>query len=876
MLSKLLLQVLISGRTPGSARSKGYSMLMTVTVALALIVGGLALVEVSTGFLREAFASSDGRQARAAAEAGIDQIINTWNQPENRKMLVSGTAMTSWAGTTSGETLRSPCVRNNGTRPGNNDGQPTAEARSFGDGQFRDVGTGATNTGERRFRLTSLTYATGASGASDRRSLRRTTELGTGSIAAVGTPPSGASWDSLINLDDPDGSGSKIPGYNSGYITLVAEGQVVRNGTVVATATITRELQVLPKCCGGSFGSGGSGGANITTNSLGSDSRYCGVEFGIITGINGGRHWSFYANDRYTTRNSRNTVVNISSMLGVLNSGETKFDRSNCRVIPTPNAASCNPAQSSQDTTWGRQFNGASPAPGCQTTTNPPNGQQYGTTSDIAGTSISCIPIVPISFTLLPSVTNKYGYSWSAGGRPLARITTGNSGYPAFASSGPTYKIILRTRRDTNDLQICDATYVSCTDSAWGSISSRGSITIADDFSTGNYIGSSGSINRWPAAWSEVDPTTGGSPTTGSVAINSGALRLTGGSSAERSIKRPINLYGLSSPYLTFIYNRSTLSGTKNLIAEYSNNNGSAWSTLRTIPGDTGQTTLQSIPIPSAAQTPYTILRFRLGNTLSSSEWISIDNVSIGNTSGNPIPYDNWCEYSASAPVTSARGFLCLGPQLNMVAGGSFVIDTTGGPVTFYYNQLNDTRGSTQSSPSLGALPSASNPLIATDNGATVQHVKCPELSNSCTTPVSESVYAPVGEPDQLNFFGRDSGAVQYMNIGSLSNSSSSPGKISGAWFYFPMGNLTLTVDGCADGSQPADFYTNDNGWNFSGRIWVRDFKPCGAFHFRVPPSSLVNTASLFGTINTTGDVSFVAWSGVDWVARATTNARLF
>ncbi len=92
-------------------------MVAGMVIALALVAGGLALVELSTGALQGAFASSESRQARAAAEAGIDQIISTWNQPENRKMLVSGTAMSTWASTTSGTTLQSPCVRNNGTRP---------------------------------------------------------------------------------------------------------------------------------------------------------------------------------------------------------------------------------------------------------------------------------------------------------------------------------------------------------------------------------------------------------------------------------------------------------------------------------------------------------------------------------------------------------------------------------------------------------------------------------------------------------------------------------------------------------------------------------------------------------------------------------------
>jgi hypothetical protein len=119
---------------------------IAIGITMAIVVGGVALVELSIGRLQGVFASSDSRQARAAAEAGLDQIIGSWNQPENRKMLVSGTAMNTWASTTTGETLRSPCVSNSGTRPGSNSGQPTLQARSFGDGQFRDFGTGAASS----------------------------------------------------------------------------------------------------------------------------------------------------------------------------------------------------------------------------------------------------------------------------------------------------------------------------------------------------------------------------------------------------------------------------------------------------------------------------------------------------------------------------------------------------------------------------------------------------------------------------------------------------------------------------------------------------------------------------------------------------------
>lgn len=836
-------------------------MLAGILVLLALAAGTLSLASLVNGRLTGGQGQSDSTQARAAAEEGLNQIIATFNQPENRKLLVSGTAMNSWAGA-SGTTLQSPCVRGDGTRPGSNNGQPTSQARAYGDGAFRDVETGTVDSGERRFALQSVTYATGANGAANRRSLAITTTAGSSTLTTTGTYPSGVTHDRLVNLEDPDGSGALLPGSNSGFLTLQVQGQVVRGGRVIATATVAREFQVVPKCCGASFGSNGSGGVTVGSGSLGADSRYCGVQFGVIVGINGGTVWTFYANDRYTTRNASGQVVSINSLLGVLKSGQTTFQRNNCRVLPTASNGQCSPSQSAQDQSYGTTIGAASP------------GGVYGSATDIAGTSISGIPLVPIALGSLPSINTNYAYGWTSSGRPQARINTAaNAGYPLFTSSGTTYRLYLRSRSDTNDLEVCEATYASCTNTAWATVLQSTSLTIADDFASGGYSGSSGTVNRWPAAWTETDPTTGGSATAGSVAINSGALRLTGGSAATRAITRPVNLYGLQTPSLRFTYSRSSLTGTKPLIVEYSTNNGGTWTQLVSLAATTSSGSTQTLTLPAAAQAPYTLLRFRLGATFLATEWVALDNVVVGNASGAAVATDPWCEYTTSSPRSGLRGFHCLGPQLNLSAGGSVIIDTSGGPISFYYNQASDTRGSSQTVSPF----TVSSPLIATDNGATVQHVFCASLSNACDTPISESVYAPVGEPDRLNFFGRDSGNTQFLNVGSLANSSASPGKIAGVWFYFPVGNLTLTVDGCADGSTPANFYTNDDGWNISGRIWVRDLKPCGAFHFRVPPSDLADTTTLFGSTTLGGsNVAYVNWAGVDWVARSVSNSRVY
>jgi hypothetical protein len=115
---------------------------------------------------------------------------------------------------------------------------------------------------------------------------------------------------------------------------------------------------------------------------------------------------------------------------------------------------------------------------------------------------------------------------------------------------------------------------------------------------------------------------------------------------------------------------------------------------------------------------------------------------------------------------------------------------------------------------------------------------------------------------------------MQWIQIGSFANAkTTSPGKIAGAWFYMPYGSLYLIGDGCQgrDGSQPTS-------WNFGGRLWVRQLIPCGKNYFRVPPSNITDVRGLLGadSIGTfTGDVTFVSWNSVDWVARAAISSRI-
>lgn len=897
-------------------RSEEGSLQVGMLVALGLMVSAAGVVWVLQGGKLGRLTASEANNAQAVAEAGADLIIGVWNEPENRRLLVAGDAAPStW--TASNQT--SPCLSSTNTRPGSNNGNTSSDARNLVDGSFRNIDNiTQTGTGDRRFRLKAVRYSTGAPGSTDRRTISRTYNTTSSTPTTTAGTYSATNFRDLINLDDPDGSGSLTAGVNTGYIAVEVESQVYRNGALVSTATVTKEYQVLPKCCGGSLGSNNSGGQSFSgsSGSLGADSRYCGVDFGMIVGLNGGKFWSYYANDTYKTINpSTGNEVNLSSILGLVTNASYKFERNiasadsnnGCRVIPGPCSTS-----SDVYTTSGTSD---------QTLYASINCAQCGTASDKAGNSASGIPIIPLFINGgLPSVNTRFGYTWTPGGRPATNFANGGTFGPTFTSTATTTTFRIRTRNDTSPprVEFCDGTYPTvsttsnnCTSTSprnsWAQISlpngtAAATLTIGDDFSGGTYGGftsnlactpsatSQCNVNRWPAIWVETDPSGASQATNaGNVTINgttgpsgTAILRLSGPSNATNTaVRRVVNLHALQSPRIQYTYTSSSFSGaTRNLVLEYSINNGANYTTLETfnVPENTASPVTRSVALPAAAQTGYTTLRFRLNSNYASGQWVAIDNVNITSSAGSAVSIDNWCEYSSTQPNTAQflGGFHCLGPLLQMANGGRFIVDTSGGNLNFYYNSTSDTRGT-----------SLASPLINMAAGAELLHVNCPSSgtltappnptgatvnpSDNCLTGVPSTVYAAVGENDLFNIFGRDSSpsgtAMQWVRIGST---STSPGKVSGAFFYMPWGSVYMIADGCDGGGTAPTTY------NFNGRVWSRNLIACGFNYFLTPPSSTLNLSALGINsninLNTTG---FVGWTGTDWQATTSTATRI-
>jgi|688.fasta_scaffold50390_2 hypothetical protein len=908
------------GLKPTLRKQEEGSLQVGLLVALGLVVSATGAVWLLQSGDQVLFSGGEASNAQAIAEAGADIIIGVWNEPENRRHLVAGDAApNTW--TNANQT--SPCLSSTNTRPGAYNGNPTPEARGLVDGNFRNIDDiTQTATGDRRFRLKAVRYSTGAAGSSNRRTISRTYNT-TSSTPTTSIGTLAGNFRDLINLDDPDGSGTLRAGINTGFIAVEVESQVYRNGALVGTATVTKEYQVLPKCCGASPGSNNSGGSTFNTvnsgaGSLGSDSRYCGVDFGMIVGLNGGKFWTYAANDFYKTIDpSTGEQVNVKSILGLVSDPSYRFERNaasadnnnGCRVIPGPCSGN-------------EQYVAGSSTTDASLYSSINSSSITGTASDRAGRSASGVPIVPLFINGgLPSVNSRFGYTWTAGGRPAVNFASGGTFGPTFTSTGTSTTFRLRTRNDTNPprVEFCDATYLTnnlCTSSSWVPVSlpagttANPTVTISEDFASNSFGGTSN--DRWPTAWEERDTASGGTGVSaGNVLVQSGVARLryvSGAPSWSTATNRPaisrvVNLHALQSPHLSFTQTVEGLSGTNaTLEVRFSTNNAAintdtGWTSLMTTNASggttgtgascsgSGTTRTCRVPLPLAAQTGYTKIRFRANSNsnFSTSQSVTIDNVAITNNAGGAVSLDNWCEYSTTRPNTAQfiGGFHCLGPLLVMANGGDFIVDTSGGNINFYYNSGSDTRGA-----------SLSTPLINMAAGAELLHVNCPNSgalteppsptgaavtpSNNCLTGIPTTVYAAVGENDLLNIFGRDTPpnnstsnpTMQWVRIGST---SASPGKISGAFFYMPYGSIYLVQDQCTTGG------TNPNAtFNFSGRIWSRFLIACGVSYFLTPPSSTLNLQALGINSNINLNASgFAGSTGIDWTASIATSTRV-
>ena len=261
--SRLLFLLLSRTRARGE---RGFGLLLALLVALITVTSAVTLVSrTQSGWLGVA-EQSESRLAREAAEAGLTRVIGELNLPVNRRLLVNPMPFTAWqTRAASHESLINPCLLS----------QPTGGAGSNPRDGLRRIANPNlsaaaipldTNTPtpglQRRFLLRSVRL-------SDRGRNRwyRSTRPQAGGDA-VEEASADRFTEGLVNLNDRN---------NVGAIELVVQGQVLKGGRVVATANLSREYLVVPKCCTNSFG----GPAQM----FGNDHRWCSGYPGLVVGL---------------------------------------------------------------------------------------------------------------------------------------------------------------------------------------------------------------------------------------------------------------------------------------------------------------------------------------------------------------------------------------------------------------------------------------------------------------------------------------------------------------------------------------------------------------------------------------------------------------
>ncbi len=262
----------------GRRGSGGFAMPIAMVAALLLLIGMTALgTRSSQGFLANSYQGVN-REARDVAESAITDFAVTLNREENRRLLVAGNdQLSQWSTNTD---HRNPCAG-------------TFVATSPPSGQLVAVADTAPATSASRF-VRSDTWQNLSTSDSSRQFLvedvtYRYEDLTAGSARAP--------FDlNTINANIPTHTvrNAALQGGTRTLLRVTIQGRVVRNGQT-SLARVTREFEVVPKCCKRSFGRHSGLGVGESDPAWGTDPVLeCplvlddGIGRGIIGSLNGG------------------------------------------------------------------------------------------------------------------------------------------------------------------------------------------------------------------------------------------------------------------------------------------------------------------------------------------------------------------------------------------------------------------------------------------------------------------------------------------------------------------------------------------------------------------------------------------------------------
>lgn len=217
--------------------SGGTVMALVLLVVFGVILSALAISnQIGSGALRAGL-MGQSREAREAAETGVMAVITELNKFENRRLLVAD-PQNAWTTSQNNICAATTAAKNNGLWDTTNDQPlaPTATALALRDGNERQLpGDTARRYVLQRIQVLNPDRGNAAWSSSD------------------GTSGSTGAYDpNTVNLFAATTAAAETG--RVGYIRVTVEGRHYEGGTLTSTATVTREFQVVPKCCLRSFG----------------------------------------------------------------------------------------------------------------------------------------------------------------------------------------------------------------------------------------------------------------------------------------------------------------------------------------------------------------------------------------------------------------------------------------------------------------------------------------------------------------------------------------------------------------------------------------------------------------------------------------------
>lgn len=258
--------------------SRGFSMPIAMVAALLLFIGMAALITRSSeGFLASSVQGVN-REARDVAESAITDFAVTLNREENRRLLVAGNdQLGQWSSNTA---HRNPCS-----------GQFVATNPPSGQ-MVAVAGTAAATSADRFVR--NGTWQNLMAGDSSRQFLVEDVTYRYEDRTA-GSERRPFDFNTVdANIPTHTVRNAALQGGTRTLLRVTIQGRVTRNGQT-SLARVTREFEVVPKCCKRSFGRHSGLGVGESDPAWGTDPvQECplalddGIGRGIIGSLNGG------------------------------------------------------------------------------------------------------------------------------------------------------------------------------------------------------------------------------------------------------------------------------------------------------------------------------------------------------------------------------------------------------------------------------------------------------------------------------------------------------------------------------------------------------------------------------------------------------------